>query len=98
MTRQPLRGDAGSRDRGQRLRPLPRRRARWPAVIAYVALGLVGLAAAVVALAVVAPPLDAVRDRLIARVQERTGRTLAVSGPMSIALLPGPVVTLKGVA
>jgi uncharacterized protein involved in outer membrane biogenesis len=98
MTRQPLRGDAGPPDRGRRLGPLPRRRSRWPAVIAYVALGLVGLAAAVVAVAVVAPPLDAVRDRLIAQVRDRTGRTLAVAGPMSVSLLPRPVVTLKGVA
>jgi uncharacterized protein involved in outer membrane biogenesis len=39
-----------------------------------------------------------VRDRLIRQVHERTGRTLAVAGPMSVALLPRPVVTLQGIA
>ena len=98
MTRQPMRGDALLPDRRQRPGPLSRRRSRWPAVLAYLALGLVGLAAAVVVLAVVAPQLDAVRDRLVRQVQERTGRTLTVSGPMSVSLLPRPVVILKGLA
>jgi uncharacterized protein involved in outer membrane biogenesis len=45
-----------------------------------------------------APPLDAVRDRLVRQVQERTGRTLTVAGPMSVSLLPYAVVTLHNVA
>jgi uncharacterized protein involved in outer membrane biogenesis len=39
-----------------------------------------------------------VRDRLIRQVHERTGRTLTVAGPMSVSLLPRPVVTVEGVA
>jgi uncharacterized protein involved in outer membrane biogenesis len=63
-----------------------------------VGIGLAGVTGLVVGLALVAPPLDAVRDRLITEVQQRTGRTLTIAGPMSIALLPRPVVTLRGIA
>jgi uncharacterized protein involved in outer membrane biogenesis len=62
-------------------------------VLALVCLGL-----AAVAFVLVAPPLDAVRDRLIRQAEARTGRTLTVAGPMSVSLLPHVVVTLHGVA
>jgi uncharacterized protein involved in outer membrane biogenesis len=93
MTRQSPRGYAGSPFRAHR-----RRRPHWPVVVACLGLAPLVIAAAAVILLLVAPPLDAVRDRLIRQVQERTGRTLTVAGPMSVTLLPRPVVTLEGVA
>jgi uncharacterized protein involved in outer membrane biogenesis len=93
MTRQSPRGYAGSPYRAQR-----RRRPRWPVIVACLGLAPPVIAAAAVILLLVAPPLDAVRDRLVRQVQERTGRTLTVAGPMSVTLLPRPVVTLEGVA
>ena len=99
MTRHSLRGDARSLDRAHRHgRPSHGRRPRWLTVVASLGLGLVCLAAAAVTFTVVAPPLEAVRDRLVRQVHERTGRTLAVAGPMSVSLLPRPVVTVQGVA
>jgi uncharacterized protein involved in outer membrane biogenesis len=99
MTRQSLRGDAGWPERAPRRgRRPPAARSRWWVVVACLGLALVALAAAAVTLALVAPPLEAVRDRLIRQVHERTGRTLTVAGSMSVSLLPRPVVTLEGVA
>jgi uncharacterized protein involved in outer membrane biogenesis len=99
MTRQSLRGDARSLDRAHRHgRPSHGSRPPWLTAVAYLGLGVLCLAAAAVAFTVVAPPLEAVRDRLIRQVHERTGRTLAVAGPMSVSLLPRPVVTLQGIA
>ena len=99
MTRAWSAGDTGA-PHGEPFPPGAGR--RWPAVVAYAGLGLVGLmvalGAAAVAALLVAPPLDGVRERLIRQVHERTGRTLTVAGPMSVALLPRPVVTLEGVA
>ncbi|MBO0766592.1 MAG: AsmA family protein, partial [Hyphomicrobiaceae bacterium] len=45
----------------------------------------------------VAPPVEAVRDRLAAEVKSRTGRTLTVTGPMSVALFPRVVVAFSDV-
>ena len=99
MMRPSLTGDA----RVSRREPVRRRAGRrWPALVGYAGLSLVGVAVALciaaVAVLLLAPPLDAVRDRLIRQVQERTGRTLTVAGPISVALLPRPVVTVEGVA
>ena len=99
MTRHSLRGDARSLDRAHRHgRPSHGGRPRWLTVVAYLGLGLICLAAAAVTFTVVAPPLEPVRNRLIQQVHERTGRTLTVAGPMSVSLLPRPVVTLQGIA
>src|SRR5262245_58229166 len=99
MTRLSLSADARSQDRAHRRgRPSRGGRPRWLTVVAYLGLGLVCLAAAAVTFALVAPPLEEVRDRLVRLVHERTGRTLTVAGPISVSLLPRPVVTLQGIA
>lgn len=65
---------------------------------------LIGLAALVVLLAavVVAVPflvnLESQKERLAALVRERTGRTLTVSGPVSLSILPRPALQLEQVA
>jgi uncharacterized protein involved in outer membrane biogenesis len=73
-------------------------RGRWLAVAGYSGLALSCLALAALAFLLVAPPLDRVRDRLVDEVKSRTGRTLVVAGPMSVALFPRVVVSLNDVA
>jgi uncharacterized protein involved in outer membrane biogenesis len=68
------------------------------AVAGYWALALVCLSLAAVAFVVVARPLDVLRERLVAEMEARTGRTLAVAGPMSVSLYPRARVALEGVA
>ena len=68
------------------------------AVAGYCALALVCLSLAAVAFVVVARPLEALRERLVAEVETRTGRTLTVAGPMSVALYPRVLIALEGVA
>lgn len=59
---------------------------------------MVCLCVAAAAFLLVAPPLDALRDRLIERVQARTGATLAIAGPASLSLFPRPAVSFSDVA
>lgn len=68
------------------------------AVAGYCVLALVCLSLAAVAFVVVARPLDVLRERLVAEVETRTGRTLTVAGPMSVSLYPRVLVALEGVA
>lgn len=63
----------------------------------YAVLGLACLAIAAVSFVFVAAPVDLVRDRLVEEVRARTGRDLVISGPVSLALLPSPGVTISGV-
>ena len=56
------------------------------------------LGVAAVVFVFVASPLDAVRDRLIERVNARIGGTVAVAGPASLSLFPRPVVSFSEVA
>ncbi len=98
MTGRPIR-DRGiwdqDRSGGARrgLRPQPGAR-RWLVVASYGGLALLCLALGAVAFVLVAPPLDRVRDRLAEQIQSRTGRTLTVTGPMSVSLFPRVVVSL----
>jgi uncharacterized protein involved in outer membrane biogenesis len=75
-----------------------RRRRQGLAAAGYGALALVCVCLAATAFLLVAPPLNAVRDRLIADVNARTGRTLTVAGPMSVALFPRVTVWLTDIA
>ena len=86
-----LTGDA----RVSRREPVRRRAGRrWPALVGYAGLSLVGVAVALciaaVAVLLLAPPLDAVRDRLIRQVQERTGRGSSATeiGPATVSVRP----------
>jgi AsmA protein len=70
----------------------------WLALAGYGGLGLVCISLAAVAFLFLASPIDAVRDRLIERVNARIGGTVAVSGPASLVLFPRAAVSFKDVA
>ena len=89
--------------------PLPRRPRRPPgrrpqrprrrlAIGGYAGVAFIGLSLAAVAFLFLASPLDAVRDRLIERVNARIGASVAVAGRVSLSLFPLPVVTFSDVA
>lgn len=102
MTNRPPRGSIGGRtvspQSRARMRRPPAPSRRWLAVAGYGGLALLCLGLAAVAFLLVAPPLDAVRDRLIEKVNTRSGRTLVVAGPASLSLYPRPVVSVSDVA
>lgn len=79
-----------------------RRRARsrrpWLSVLGYAALAFACLGAGAAAFLVIAAPVDVVRDRIIEQVKARTGRDLAVAGPISFQLFPRPAVSLSEVS
>ena len=86
----------------QRPRRPPGRRAQRPrrrlAVAGYAGLALVCLSLGGVAFLFLASPLDAVRDRLIERVNARIGASVAVAGRASLSLFPRAAVTFRDVA
>ena len=96
MTGSPMSDRGAVRRRGQRSSAPTAR--RWLAVVGYGGLALACLTLGALAFALVAPPLDRVRDRLVDEVKTRTGHTLVVGGPMSATLLPRVVVSLRDVA
>src|SRR5262245_25578077 len=63
------------------LRP-PRKPSRWLAVVGYGGLTLGCVALAGLGFFLVAAPIDILRDRVIEQVKARTGRDLAVGGPV----------------
>jgi len=89
---------AGGSPRARTKRRPQRGSRRWLAGAGYSGLALVCLCLAAVVFLLVAPPLDAVRDRLIERVNARTGRTLVIAGPASLSLFPRVAVSLSGVS
>ncbi len=78
--------------------PRQQQRGRWLAFVGYggLVLGCIGLAALVFLL--VAAPVDILRDRLIEQVKARTGRDLAVAGPVSLSVFPRLAVSLSDVS
>ncbi len=73
-------------------------RSGWRAAALWGGLVLACLGVAAVVFLFVASPLEAVRDRLIERVNARIGGKLAVAGPASLSLFPRPVVSFSDVA
>jgi AsmA protein len=96
----PRRPAGQSHHPGAPRRPAARQRPRrsaWRATALWGGLVLACLGIAGVVFFFVASPLDAVRDRLIERVNARIGGTL-VAGPASLSLFPRPVVSFSDVA
>ncbi len=91
-----------TRQSGSQRRPPPARnrpqRSAWRAAAGYGGLVLVCLGVAAVAFLLLASPLDAVRDRLIERINARIGGAVAIAGPASLSLFPRPVVSFSDVA
>src|SRR5262245_4817584 len=75
-----------------------RPRRRWLGIATFGGLAVACFALGVVVFLVVASPLDAMRDRLIERVNARIGGTLAVSGSPSLSIFPRAVVAFHDVA
>jgi uncharacterized protein involved in outer membrane biogenesis len=71
---------------------------RWLAVARYCTLALVCLSVAAISFVALARPFDVLRERLVTEVENRTGRTLTVAGPMSVSLYPRVLIALEGVA
>jgi uncharacterized protein involved in outer membrane biogenesis len=91
-------GGQPRRHRGRTRRAGAPRGRRWLAVAGFCTLALVCLSVAAISFVVLARPLDVLRERLVTEVENRTGRTLTVAGPMSISLYPRVLVALEGVA
>ena len=89
--------------RGPRRRPPQRGSARrqsggFGATLVYVLVGIAVIVAAALAFLVVAPPTGLIRDQIVARVKEKTGRDLVIAGPASFTILPSPGVSLSSVS
>lgn len=101
MAQQSPSGNPGRRPPARAMRPpvQPRRRTQTSAlaIVGYVALGLVCLVLAGVSFLFIAAPVDLVRDRLVEEVRARTGRDLAIQGPVGVSLFPKPGVSMRGV-
>ena len=90
----PSRPPVGSQSRSA---PSPRRRG-WLAASAIGILGLLALAGAGATYLAVTPPVDFLRQQVIAAVKAKTGRDLTIAGPVSLALFPELTLSLHGVA
>lgn len=64
------------------------------AATAFVVLATVGAGAAYLAFA---PPIDMIRQQVIAQVKAKTGRELTIAGPAGFAVFPELTLTLGGV-
>ncbi|HWB45116.1 MAG TPA: AsmA family protein, partial [Hyphomicrobiaceae bacterium] len=80
----------------RRLAPAPRRSA-WHSIAGYAALAAACVVLAAVTFLVVAAPTDFIRDQLVREVKQRTGRELAIAGPVSARFFPSPGVRLADV-
>ncbi|MDX2202367.1 MAG: AsmA family protein [Hyphomicrobiaceae bacterium] len=66
-------------------------------VAGFALIILVGLVLGGLAFLLFAAPTGVLRDQLVEEVRARTGRTLAIGGPVSLTLFPGAGVSLSGV-
>lgn len=67
-------------------------------VVALAVLAIVGLAAAGAAALYIAGPADLVRDQIVTRVKQQTGRDLLINGPTSFTFYPSLGVTMGDVS
>lgn len=90
----------------QHHRPQPQRyeapRPRLPTsplrIVVYLALLMVALAGAGAAWIAVNPPVDFIRERMVAAVKAKTGRDLVIAGPASLTFYPQIGVALRNVS
>ena len=78
-------------------RPPPRRRSLIRTLAGYLAMTMLFVVVAVTTFLLVAPPVDIVRERLIADFQARTGYLLEINGQTTLRLVPGPSVEFRDV-
>jgi AsmA protein len=67
------------------------------AVLAYAGIAIVFLVVMAATFLIVAPPIDIVRERLIADFQARTGYLLEINGATSLRLQPAPSIEFRDV-
>ncbi|MEO8652222.1 MAG: AsmA family protein [Hyphomicrobiaceae bacterium] len=75
----------------------PPRRSRVLAVLAYAGIAILFLIVTATTFLLVAPPVDIVRERLIAEFQARTGYLLEINGATSLRLQPAPSIEFRDV-
>lgn len=64
----------------------------------FIGIGLFTLVAAGVAFLAIAPPVDFIRDQLIAQVKEQTGRDLRINGKTGLSFYPSLGFSMENVA
>ncbi len=78
-------------------RPPPRRRSLVRTFATYLGIAILFVVVAVTTFLLIAPPVDIVRERLIAEFQARTGYLLEINGQTTLRLVPGPSVEFRDV-
>ena len=94
------RGDARAERAPQRppaRRPPRRRRSLVRTIATYLGIAILFVVVAVTTFLIVAPPVDIVRERLIAEFQARTGYLLEINGQTTMRLVPGPSIEFRDV-
>lgn len=59
---------------------------------------LIAAVAGVVGYLIVVPPVDLIRDQLVAQVKAKTGRTLTIAGPTKLSFYPSIAVKMQNVS
>ncbi len=74
----------------QQIRRRPTQRASSPIMVGlvYGAIGLLAIAVGVVTFFVMSPPIDFIRNEVVARVKAETGRDLRIAGQTSLSFYP----------
>ncbi len=78
--------------------PRRKKKSALRTIAGYGGLALLCLCVGAFAFLAIAAPVDGLRDRLIAQIAERTGRTVAVAGATTVSLFPRPAVVLSDVS
>lgn len=79
----------------------PRRRRRGMGLFGWLGLLVMALLAIVIgalAVFVLSPPTDLIRNQMITQVKQRTGRDLTISGPVGVTVFPKIGLSLQDVA
>ena len=82
---------------GRAPRRPPPRRSRILAFLAYAGIAILFVVVMATTFLLVAPPVDIVRERLIAEFQARTGYLLEINGATSLRLQPAPSIEFRDV-
>ncbi len=83
---------------GPRRRPKRKSKGGIGSVILYLAIGIVALIGAGLTFLVVAPPVDFIRDQLVAQVKSNTGRDLKIAGRTGLSFYPALGFSMGGVS
>ena len=96
-TRSPQNPDRPPVGRQSRNVPEPRR-GRWLIGVGVGVFAILAVIGAGAAYLVAAPPVDFLKEQVIAAVKTKTGRELTIAGPVTLAVFPELTLTLRDVA